>query len=604
MQKQKKNYNKKRTEWKNIFIVIVCMISLCFSVTTFIIMLHNHSNINTIFQKLDNYSELLQKDEDNYKSDAYIEFCESVNSRMDNAVTELITIVGVFASIMTILGVLITFKAPKDIEKDIVELKGLFEKTNDIIEEQEYLLMITDAVKEKTTYHRIRSLTQIITNYPSRWQAYLYRGSEYDDKKEYDKAIKDYKMSKEYGCDDEIYYNNISIALSKRYKVTKNKIDQEQAIQYISKAIDINSEDASYYNNRGSIYNEMEKYELAKKDFETAISIDPDNYEAYANLAKWNFAMMRLKDNQEDYRNKAIIFIEKALELNYEDSQNLKQLSDLLTHEHESDHRIKSIIDTLIKVNERSGDIDYQEADFISAISGYTKALSVFNGVPIEIIQENIDIIKRICEKIYKIKTKSSDIDADYSLERKLLPLIISIIQIAFEYYKDNNYSEAGVLFEYATILNGFGTVSSNNLAYMIRRGEYCSEKYKISDLLNCKSLDDSSSFLRINRALCHITGKGLEKNFEKALVEINMCNDELDEAIKWWKNEELVGKEESNIVLLLLLLMEKIEYYEETDSINDIISDMLTTANHDGYDIPANCLDLANSIKNSINGD
>ena len=34
-------------------------------------------------------------------------------------------------------------------------------------------------------------------------------------------------MSNEYGCDDEVYYNNVSIALSKRYKVTKNKIDQE-----------------------------------------------------------------------------------------------------------------------------------------------------------------------------------------------------------------------------------------------------------------------------------------------------------------------------------------------------------------------------------------
>ncbi len=598
---KKHSTNKKSNNWKSIFLIIVCIISLCLSVASFIIMLHNHSNMDTISQKLDNYSELLQKDEENYKSDAYVEFCESVNSRMDNAVSELITIVGVFASIMTLLGVLITFKAPKDIEKEIVELKGLFEKTNDIIEEQEYLLLISDAVKEKTTYHRIRSLTQIITKSPNRWQAYLYRGSEYDNKKEYDKAIKDYKMSNEYGCDDEVYYNNVSIALSKRYKVTKNKIDQEQAIQYISKAIEINPEDANYFNNRGSIYGEMEKHELAKKDFETAISIDPENYEAYANLAKWTFAMMRINNNQEEqekYRNNAITFIEKALELNYEDSQNLKQLSDLLSHEHESDKRIKSIIDTLIKVNERSGDIDYQEEDYISAISGYAKALSVFNGAPIEIIQDNIDIIKRICEKIYDTKNKTSGIDANYSLERKLILLIYSIIQIAFECYKEQNYSEAGILFEYATVLNGFGTVSSNNLAYMIRRGEYDSKKFNIPDLLNCKSLEDSSSFLRINRALCHLTGKGLEKDFKKALVEINICNDELEEAIKWWENKELVGEEESNVVLFLLLIMDKIKYEDETGNINDITNDMLETAKQDGYDIPANYIDEVNCVK------
>lgn len=602
MKKQKKNEEKGKSNWKNIFVITVCVISLCFSVTSFIIMLQNRLNMNTVSQKLDNYSELIQKDDNYYKSNAYVDFCDSVNTRMDTAVTELITIVGVFSSIMTILGVLITFKAPKDIEKEIIELRQLFKKTNDILEEQEYLLMISDAVKEKTTYHRIRSLTQIVTKYPNRWQAYLYRGSEYDDKKDYDKAIKDYKMSKEYGCDDEIYYNNISIALSNRFKITKNKTDQEQAINYISKAIKINSEDSSYYNNRGNIYEEMEEYELAKKDFETAISIDPENYEAYANLARWNFAMMRLTNNQveqEYYRNRAVTFVEKALELNHEDSQNLKQLSDLLTQEHESDNRIQSIIDSLIRVNEQSGDIDYQEADYISAIAGYAKALSVFNGAPIEIINENIEIIKRICEKIYNTKNKSSDIDTNYSLERKLFPLIFSIIQIAFNYYQSNDFSEAGVLFEYATVLNGFGTVSSNNLAYMIRRGEYCSEKYKISELLDCKSLEDSSSFLRINRALCHMTGKGFERNFEKALLEINMCNKELDEAIKWWKNEQQVGKEESNIVLLLLLLMDKLEYEEENCDINAIISEMIVSANQDGYEVPTNALYIANTIKN-----
>ena len=175
MTKTNKKNNRKRNDWKSIFLVIVCIISLCLSVASFIIMIQNHSNMNTLSKKIDNYSELLQKDEEILKSDVYVDFCESVNTRMDNTVTELLTIVGVFASIMTILGVLITFKAPKDIEKDIIELKGMFEKTNDIIEEQEYLLMISDAVKEKTTYHRIRSLTQIITKYPSRWQAYLYR---------------------------------------------------------------------------------------------------------------------------------------------------------------------------------------------------------------------------------------------------------------------------------------------------------------------------------------------------------------------------------------------------------------------------------------------
>ncbi len=593
-------YNRKHIDWKMTFIALVCIISLCISVVAIIYMMQNSLSIDTLAQKLNNYTELLEQDNNSHKADAYLDFCESINSRVDSAITELLTIVGIFASIITILGVLLTFKAPKDIEKQITELRDLFDKTNNIVEEQEYLLMITDAVKEKTTYHRIRSLTNIITKHPNRWQAYLYRGSEYDDKKDYDKAIKDYTAAKEYGCDIEIYYNNMSIALSNRYKLTKNYSDQKQAVVLISKAIELNPEDASYYNNRGSIYEEMKKYELAKSDFDTAVSIDPDNYEAYANIAKWYFTMLRITDDvhkKEEYRNQAISSINKALDLNYEDSQNLKQLSDLLTNEHSSNIEIDSIIDLLIKVNERSGDIDFEETDYINAISGYSKALSVFNGAPDEIINSNIEVINRICDKIYNCKTKIPNVDVTYNLGRKLLPLLFDLNRIAFDYYSNNDFKNAGLFFEFGTILEGFGTVSSNNLAYMIRRGEYHSIKHKISDLLSCKSMEDSSSFLRINRALCHIIGNDFKKDVRSALQEISMCDNDLDKAIEWWGNEDMVGKEESNLVLVLLSLMEKLELDENSCDIQE----MIETAIRDGYEIPTDIIDIAIDVKDKI---
>lgn len=595
--KNKKISVKKTSKWKSIFIVLICIISLCISVTSFVLMMNNRTSIDTISQKVDSYTDLLDNNDDKIESNAYVEFCESVNSRLDSAITVLLSIVGIFASIITILGVLITFKAPKDMEKDIAELRELFEKTNDIMEEQEYLLQITDAVKEKTIYHRIKSLSNIIIKYPNRWQAYLYRGSEYDDKKEYDKAIKDYKASKEYGCEDEVYYNNMSIALSNRYKITNNEADQKQALELISKAIDINPENSSYYNNRGSIYDEMENYKLAKKDFETAISIDPENFEAYSNLAKLCFSMMRLADSsneREELKRNAIKYIDKALELNYEDSDNLKQLSELLSSEHKSEEEINSIIGLLIRVNERSGDIDYEESEYNNAVSGYSKALSVFNGAPDEIIKNNIRDIERICEKIYKCKTNSSSMEVDNSLSRRLLPLISSITNIALVYYFNNEFSTAGHLYEMATILNGLGTVSSNNLAYMIRRGEYQSEKYTTSELLSCDSLEDSSSFIRINRALCHITGAGFKKDVRCALQEIGMCDDDLDAAIEWWGNEDTVGRKESNLVLVLLSLMDKLEFDEESCNINNMILDAI----NDGYDIPNNIAEIANDIK------
>ena len=132
-------YNRKHIEWKMTFIALVCIISLCISVVAIIYMMQNSLSIDTLAQKLNNYTELLEQDNSSRKSDAYLDFCESINSRVDSAITELLTIVSIFASIITILGVLLTFKAPKDMEKQITELRDLFDKTNNIVEEQEYL---------------------------------------------------------------------------------------------------------------------------------------------------------------------------------------------------------------------------------------------------------------------------------------------------------------------------------------------------------------------------------------------------------------------------------------------------------------------------------
>ena len=427
----------------------------------------------------------------------------------------------------------------------------------------------------------------------------MYRGSEYDDKKEYDKAIKDYKASKEYGCEDEVYYNNMSIALSNRYKITNNVADQKQAHELISKAIDINPENSSYYNNRGSIYDEMGNYKLAKKDFETAISIDPENFEAYSNLAKLCFSMMRLADSsneREELKKNAIKYIDKALELNYEDSDNLKQLSEMLSNEHKSEEEINSIIGLLIRVNERSGDIDFEESEYNNAVSGYSKALSVFNGAPDEIIKNSIRDIERICEKIYKCKKIASIDGTDIRSNSRNLPLILTLNNMAFRYYSNKDYSVAGHIYELATILDGFGTVSSNNLGYIVRRGEYKSEKFTLSELLSCKSLEDSSSYLRINRALCFVSGIGFNKDIEYALREILMCEKDLDNAIRWWKDKSMVGRKESNLVLVLLALMDKIKLDDNDNDINKLIS----TAINDGYDIPNNIAEIANDIKSN----
>lgn len=557
--------------------------------------------------KLENY--IVTNNESNnevLKSNAYIEFCEAINNRADTAFNELITIVGIFASVMTLLGVLITFKAPKDLENEISELRELMHKTHNIVSEQEYLLSISDALKEKTIYHRIKALTIVINKHPDKWQAYLYRGGEYSVKKKYDKAISDYKLAKSFGCDEEIYCNNMSIALCERYNVSKQKSDYDQALTFISKAININPEEPMYYNNRGIIYTERKEHEKADKDFDTAISLDSENYEAYASKANLYIEISNDATNvvtENDFREKAIESIHKALELNSEDSYNLKRLDQLvkekLLNESAKDkldikkEPTQEDVDNLVlRINEKLGDIYSSDENYVEAITNYTNALIKYNSFTISITDENLPVIDRICDKIHKCKEKMPSIDIVDSVYRKLQFLIVKLTSVAFENYQSKDFLQAGRIFEYATILNGFGTAASNNLAYMIRRGEYICERFKIEDLLSCKTPEESSAFLRINRAICMVQGYGFEKDFSKALKEIFICESELSDALNWWTDEETVGSIESNLVLLLLHLMNKTELDETY-----VIQDMIDQAISDGYDLPENACEIAAQV-------
>ncbi len=600
------------SDWKELFLLIICVLTLILSIMSVISTQEQRASIERINNRIDQYAATADEVNSNtiLKSNAYIEFCEAINNRADSEFNKLITIVGIFASVITLLGVLITFKAPKDLERDISDLRKLTNKTSHLIEEQEYLLSISDALMKKTTYHRIKALSDIINKHPNKWQAYKYRGDEYEDSKSYNDAINDYKSAKCFGCKNEIYYNCMSIAISNRYSITNDITDQEQALRYISKAIEINPEDPVYYNNRGSIYCEMNKFEDSIHDFDIAISIDPNNYEAYANKAiayakKSQTSTILSEINQ--YKQLAITYIKKALELNSEDSDDLTRLTQLLSEElfnenEETEHIPTASVDENIvgdlslQIHEKIGDISFNNEDYINAITGFINALIIFNTPSEEVIYSNISTIDRICNKIYKCKEKMPSIDISDSINRKLHILIIVLSSIAYNHYKKNDYINAGKLFEYATILSGLGTSSSNNLAYMIRRKEYTCDIYKITDLLGCKTPDETSSFLRINRALCMISGIGFEANVTNALKEINVCEDELPNAVQWWSNDTTVGKEESNLVLLLLSIMNKVELDEDNYSVDTMIHQAIS----DGYNLPNDLLDIAVEILNA----
>lgn len=73
--------------------------------------------------------------------------------------------------------------------------------------------------------------------------------------------------------------------------------DYSQAAEYFRTAIHFNTRDAKYHINLGAAYANLDQFELARKEWEYALDIDPANSEAIKNLEK----LKRVLD-QEKYR--------------------------------------------------------------------------------------------------------------------------------------------------------------------------------------------------------------------------------------------------------------------------------------------------------------
>ena len=88
--------------------------------------------------------------------------------------------------------------------------------------------------------------------------------------------------------------------------------DPEQAIFYLSKAIEINPNLPKVFNNRGLAYQDKGEPEKAIDDFEKALSLDPEHASAYD-----NYALFLASYPDEQYRNgqKALMYAKKASEL-------------------------------------------------------------------------------------------------------------------------------------------------------------------------------------------------------------------------------------------------------------------------------------------------
>jgi tetratricopeptide (TPR) repeat protein len=105
---------------------------------------------------------------------------------------------------------------------------------------------------------------------------YNNRGTAYDDKGDYDRAIRDFNET--------IHLNpNAEIAYYGRGYAYKKKGDYDRAIQDFNEAIHLNPNFERAYYDRGNAYIDKDDYDRAIQEFDEAIHLNPNDANAYNN---------------------------------------------------------------------------------------------------------------------------------------------------------------------------------------------------------------------------------------------------------------------------------------------------------------------------------
>lgn len=133
----------------------------------------------------------------------------------------------------------------------------------------------------------IRACTRAIDSGRSKGEAlatlYYNRGWEYDEKREYERAIRDYNRAIQIAAKPN-YFTNRGLAYA-------SLEDFDRAIDDYNEAIHIDPEHETAWNNRGVANEKKGQLARALKDFEKAIEIKPDYEKALNNRKRLRDAL-------------------------------------------------------------------------------------------------------------------------------------------------------------------------------------------------------------------------------------------------------------------------------------------------------------------------
>lgn len=254
---------------------------------------------------------------------AFLQY-QQISEHADTQMGTLVAIAGIFMTIYTLLGGVLMFKAPRDIDKNISEIEEIAKTAKDEAENVKYLQSIYEATSneyngKQTGYQKVQSLSPIIRQNPDKPDAYYTRAIFKDAIKDYNGAIKDYfraiELMDESDTSRASCYSCLSVAYS---KVGNNN----EALKYINKAIELEPNDSVYYSNRAAYYSELNEHEHAFADYDRALILDDGNVVVLKNRFKDYWNLMRNEndiDKKMQYLKLSEADIDRAFALDKED---------------------------------------------------------------------------------------------------------------------------------------------------------------------------------------------------------------------------------------------------------------------------------------------
>lgn len=509
-----------------------------------------------------------------YVDESYAEQYIALSEKADAEMERLVSVVGILATVYTIFGALIVFKAPHEIDQRISKLDKLSAEANDAAEEAKYQAEIIDSVVNDynghmTNYDKLRRISKVIDKYPNKADAYIQRGFIYDSMGKYDEAISDYKVGLKYGGDKSSYFGNMGIALNKKGELKK-------ALSFYTKAIDLDPEDAINYANRGSCYDDMDEYELAIDDYCKAIKLDDGCKEAYKNRSLTYRSQIVIEDDEEkknELYEKMISDLKKALEIDPEDNHTRNLLRNNLRPDINPDEMIA-------KIDEKIGDLEIEGKNYFSALKQYIES-SVYYFK--ETMQQHKDYsvdIQRLISKIFEINIE--DVVSELPrLSHELMLFCQLLRSFAVKLYIGGNKNIAEKSF---LILSRYDSDKgwAINLAFMKRRNETTITSLSLLELLDmCEKSTDAIWCL--NKSLAYVSGSdNHEISWEKAVETVTKITENIENALEWWSDIEIVGDSEHNMVIIILLITKKINFNDSKS-----IDERINQARADGYFIP-----------------